>query len=131
MKTFKVEKPFDEKRATRYLERWAVKYNFAQCRTPTSQSNQNFLRRVRHTATSPDGIPYSAWENTHGQGAATLFLLGDEISCGYQPALTFNPSMTLFPPKGDDEFDSEDITREATATRPLSLKNCDNKTKVE
>ena len=37
----------------------------------------------------------------------------------------------LFHPKGDDEFDSEEIKREATATRPLSLKNCDNKTKVE
>ena len=126
--TFTKVKPIDCEMASRYLERWAVKYDFSGCTPPTSLSYQSFLDQVRHSATGPDGIPYAAWQNTNGQGAVTLFELGEEVACGYQPALTFNSATTLFIPKGDDKFDAEEITREADSTRPLTCKNCDNKT---
>ena len=40
---------------------------------------------------------------------------------------SFNDSVTLFPAKGQLDGDHEEIIREAHDTRPLSLKNTDNK----
>ena len=40
----------------------------------------------------------------------------------YQLALTFNSAVTLFIQEGDDDFDTEEITREAETSRPLSQK---------
>ena len=41
--------------------------------------------------------------------------------------LSFNESLICFAPKGSDPLDVELVTREAGNTRPLSLKNTDNK----
>jgi hypothetical protein len=118
----------DEEAAKRYLDQWSAKYDFSRCKIPTSASYQSFLDRARHSTTGPDGIPYAAWQNTNGQGAITLYQLGEDIACGLQPGLSYNSAVTIFAPKGDDRFDAEEITREAETTRPLSLKNDDNKT---
>ena len=40
---------------------------------------------------------------------------------------SFNDSATAFVAKSDLEADSEEVVREAADTRPLSLKNADNK----
>ena len=41
----------------------------------------------------------------------------------------FNLSLSAFPEKGEQEDDTrEEVTRDPADTRPLSLKNCDNKT---
>jgi hypothetical protein len=44
------------------------------------------------------------------------------------PPIGFNNTLAMFPPKGDEEADSDEILREACDTRPLGMKNCDNKT---
>ena len=42
--------------------------------------------------------------------------------------LDFNDSLSAFVPKGSDDLDEVLISRDATDTRPLSMKNSDNKT---
>ena len=49
------------------------------------------------------------------------------LAAGLAPPLHFNESLTVFPPKGEDEDDANEITRDAQNTRPISLKNTDNK----
>ena len=125
--TIATSKNIDAGCAKQYLERWGVRHDFSKCRPPSSKSYQAFLDGVSHSAPVSEGISYAAWQNTDGEGAMTLFLLREEVACGLHPALTYNSSITIFIPKGDDPLDKEEITREADATRPLSLKNADNK----
>ena len=40
----------------------------------------------------------------------------------------FNHSLAIFPPKGIEDGDAEEVQRAAEDTRPLNLKNTDNKT---
>ena len=47
---------------------------------------------------------------------------------GGDVALWFNDSTGVFAGKGDEENDDVEVTRAAQDTRPLGLKNCDNKT---
>ena len=126
-KTCAEAEEIDVNKVTEYSIEWGVKYDFSRCRPATSTSHQHFLERVHHSSAVPDGTPYAAWQNTSGQGAVTLFGLGEEISCGLLPGLAYNSAMTIFVPKGVDNFDDEEITREAESTRPLACKNCDNK----
>ena len=41
--------------------------------------------------------------------------------------IPYNDSLTVFAPKGDDPHDYLEVTRDASDTRPLALKNADNK----
>ncbi len=54
--------------------------------------------------------------------------LGYLLSCGVSPGLHFNYSRTVFAPKGDSPDDLVgSCVRAPLDTRPLSLKNSDNK----
>ena len=59
----------------------------------------------------------------------TLAEAGCALAGGALPPLAFNESIIAFPPKGTDPLDTASAaTREPGDTRPLSLKNTDNKT---
>ena len=73
----------------------------------------------------PDGLAYSAW-NSEG-GADTLCLLSQDMACDISPALSFNDSLTAFLKKGNLAEDLEEVIRAPEATRPLGLRNSDNK----
>ena len=75
-----------------------------------------------------DGLPYCAWHAAGIEGARTLYTLGETLYAGYPAPFGFDDSVTCFPPKGDDAEDVNQCTRAADDTRPLSLKNSDNKT---
>ena len=57
----------------------------------------------------------------------TLYHIGQEMLCGLHTHYGFNDSLTVFPPKGEDPRDPIEITRAPEDTRPLALKNTNNK----
>jgi len=59
----------------------------------------------------------------------TLYLIGQLLLTGFLMPLEFNSSLSVFAPKGTDKDDTAYCcTREPSETRPLALKNSDNKT---
>jgi hypothetical protein len=70
---------------------------------------------------------YAAWKNGGDDAIETIWQVTDTQCCGNLPPDEFNDSATLFVPKGEFESDAVAICREPLETRPLSLKNSDNK----
>ena len=56
-----------------------------------------------------------------------LYMLLHALNMLLQAPKHFNDSRMVFPPKGKQKGDSTDLVRLPSDTRPLSLKNCDNK----
>ena len=79
----------------------------------------------KKTKPGPDGLPYSAFGNR--RSADTLLGADKEMRTGVSPPFDFNYSDSYFAPKGDEEEDVHQVIREPLSTRPLSMKNCDNK----
>ena len=72
-----------------------------------------------------DTIPPSAWATP--AGGKTLYGVWSVGSVGISPGLAFNDNVNLFIPKGTRPEDEICLIRKACETRPLGLKNCDNK----
>jgi hypothetical protein len=49
------------------------------------------------------------------------------LAAGVLPPAHFNSSLLVFLPKGESELDAQEVVRSAKDTRPISLKNSDNK----
>jgi len=88
----------------------------------------DFLARVKDSGVGPDGIPYSAWEAGGEDAALTLSGVANTMCETAVPPHRFNESLTVLPPKSTKPTDQERVIRPADETRPLSLKNSDNKT---
>ena len=78
----------------------------------------------------PDCIPDSAWSAAGEHGVTTLTQYSHHMFLGHPPYRGFNFSGICFPPKGNKEQDAIEVIRLAKETRPISLKNTDNKTIV-
>ena len=88
-----------------------------------------FLKHTKASAPGPDGIPYAAWLASGSYGAAALHLAMRVMMDGTRPLLGFNNSIGIFLPKGTaDEDTLSSVKRTAENTRPLGLKNTNNKT---
>ena len=74
-----------------------------------------------------DGLPYSAWRSTGLTGVSALLKCDRSIRQDVSPSPAFNESITVFSPRGSQPHDPVEIIREPLQTRPLSLKNTDNK----
>ena len=61
-------------------------------------------------------------------GAATLYEVANHLASGFPMPLAFNASESVFPPKGSRDDDARAVIRRPDETRPLSMKNADNKT---
>ena len=88
----------------------------------------------QHTKTTrpgPDGIPYAAWDAIGEIGDKHIADLVDEHLSGRPISDSFNNSDFAFLDKGGDEVDDDRSTgvifRHPLDTRPLTLKNTDNK----
>lgn len=118
----------DAKLAGALSRRFTEKIDFTGVSIPSNDNIIEFLRNARHSATGPDGIPYSAWLACGGSEAKTLRpILWEMLNGNGAPAL-FNHSSAVFPPKGDQEGSQHEVRRAAEDTRPLNLKNTDNET---
>ena len=72
-------------------------------------------------------MPYSAWRATRDAGIETLRGIDKTLRIGNEPAAGFNNSRMSFQVKGEDDHDSISVLRDPMCTRPLNMKNTDNK----
>ena len=102
---------------------------FTDFSPPSIHRFMKLLRSLasRPTAPGPDGIPYNFWAVTPFTSAWTLLGLMEHIIVLGSIPDGFNASCMLWIPKGWEEEDGNVIVRSAEDTRPLTLRNSDNK----
>eukprot|EP00973_Karenia_brevis_P048127 6679879-Karenia_brevis.AAC.1 len=83
--------------------------------------------RVLHSCPGLDGIPYAAYAKCVDLAAPILYQVSVFLRSGHFMTLDFNDTLKIFIPKGEEEGDDKEIVRSPEATRPLGLKNSDNK----
>jgi hypothetical protein len=111
-----------------FLSEFGAKFPTETLRLPEVGDIEEFTKRARHSAPGPDGIPYSAWRATGRTGATVLHRTLCEMAAGIPVQSSFNESLGIFPGKGvSDEDTPNSMKRAAGDTRPLTLKNTDNK----
>jgi len=79
------------------------------------------------TQPGPDAIPYSAWKACGEVGIQTLLHVDRSLREGESPEENFNVSSMAFLVKGENDHDAVAILRDPLSTRPLCMKNIDNK----
>jgi hypothetical protein len=79
------------------------------------------------TQPGPDAIPYSAWKACGEVGIQTLLHVDRSLREGESPEENFNVSSMAFLVKGENDHDAVAILRDPLSTRPLCMKNTDNK----
>ena len=127
------EQPIDEPLAQRIAEEYSsrVQWDWSTTKPVNRKAVANTVSRLLDTACGRDGIPNAAWRG------------GGEIGINYLSNLTrahlgnnprphdINEGETVFIPKGQEDDDGrvfkDTVFRAATETRPLTLKNSDNK----
>ena len=110
------------------LSEFSGPWDCTAIRPPTADSFVTTASRAKPSATGPDGIPYAAWANSGPAAGVTLQNLYFELAADRHPSLGFNDSVTVFIPKGEADNDLDLLARHPGETRPLGLKNSDNKT---
>ena len=110
-----------------FLHRFSKKLIFSACEPPNINAYINFIGGLRNSATGPDGIPYEGWKQAGVAGASTLYGVGCEYLAGIPSMRGFNYSLSASIGKGEEEGDILEMIRAAVDTRPLALKNSDNK----
>ncbi len=118
-------RPSDTDLAQQVLRNHAAPLDTWPLSPPTTRLLQKTAERAAATAPGPDGIPYAAYANA--AGAAMLYFVQLELLAGKWLPISFNASLTVFPPKGSEEDDHVQVTRTPDCVRPLQLKNTDNK----
>jgi hypothetical protein len=93
---------------------------------PSSSDFTRSAEFAKSTAPGKDCVSYTAWATQ--QGGRTLQRLFHVNALGISPALAYNDSLSLFIPKGSKDLDVTRVERRPDETRPLGLKNSDNKT---
>eukprot|EP00972_Heterocapsa_arctica_P079556 11724705-Heterocapsa_arctica.AAC.1 len=82
-----------------------------------------YLRRVRNSAPEPDGVPYCAWLRAGPSAWKLLHEVADWVCSGQLMLSSFNDTLLVFVPKGDEPEDDVHVVRAPQDTRPLGLKN--------
>ena len=111
----------------KFAKSYVTPWDFSEVSPPGPQDYDKLLRRLEDSAAGPDGLPYSAWHDPAGMGADTMCMVGLELARGILPPIGFNASISAFLAKGESSSDTLEVVREAADTRPLSMKNTDNK----
>ena len=102
---------------------------FRNCSMPDKEVYCNIIKRVKDSATGPDGIPYSAYGaclETSGvilANTSTYFSEAEAVP----DMLEFNKQFVWFPPKGELEEDSTALIRTAATVRTVFGSNSDSK----
>lgn len=116
-----------DERAGRAAERLCKTWCFEGCAPPGRETFELIVKKCSDSAPGPDGIPYSAWRAALPWAVDALSGMSAHLASGGRGPTEWNWSCLVFPPKGERREDSEGIARQAVDTRPLSLKNSDNK----
>jgi hypothetical protein len=94
---------------------------------PNEFTFESILSAGRDSATGPDCIGLSCWRAAGPSGIRTLTLVSNSLGDGAGHPLKFNSSFTAFPPKGAERTPSGEVHRHPQKTRPIAMKNEDNK----
>ena len=121
------EQPFDEIDADRFLSNYSPRFDFTGIPPPSSSSFRVFLSHARHSAPGVDGLPYAAWRYTGDDACNLLFEASLWLCTGRSLCIDFNDVLHYFAAKGDEDLDHVEILRTPGESRPLGLKNTDNK----
>ena len=113
--------------AEEVIARWARPLDFSRVSPPSVEDFKTAASRARSSAPGRDGLPYEAWAAAGDSGASTLHAVCCSLLQGVPMPISFNDGVMVFAPKGEREGDESAVHREAIDTRPLSLKNSDNK----
>eukprot|EP00973_Karenia_brevis_P060815 8457370-Karenia_brevis.AAC.1 len=113
--------------ASRFLEQYESKFDFSAVSPPSSHTFDRFLERVQHSGPGMDGLPYAAWYHTGAFGSSLLFEVSLWLRSGRTMGIEFNDALHYFAPKGDEDLDHVEVLRSPSDTRPLGLRNTDNK----
>ena len=116
------DQPFDVEVADSFLDKYVPAFDFKEMPPPSSSNIAKFLRNARRSGPGVDGLPYAAWRHAGESGSPFLF----EVSLLLRSGRTMG--MDFFAAKGDEELDHTEVLRSPGDTRPLGLKNTDNKT---
>ena len=125
-KTFD-KKPIDIQEADKFLKETPELPSYDTATPPTVFTFHARARFWKNRAPGPDGLPFEAWRATGVEGENTLAGYSEHLHSGARPHKLFNSSLMTYPPKGVKEGDAVAIIRAAKETRPISLKNSDNK----
>ena len=117
---------FPEEKAKNISDKFGIDLKGIDLVLPSSECIQKFLRRAKNSAPGPDGLPYAAWLACGDSGASTLHGILLDVCDGRIPATSFNDTNIVFLPKSDVCCPGGLIAAPG-ATRPLGLKNTDNK----
>ena len=120
-------KQHHRERAQEMLQEFGKKYDFSSASPPDLSDYEEFMSRVAHSQPGKDGVPYIGWHKAGREAAITLFGMGTWQMAGLPVPLELNDGVNVYAPKGEEAGDSEEVVRAATDTRPLTLKNSDNK----
>ena len=96
-------------------------------------SDPNYFDHLRYSKTlknktpGTNMIPDVAWQVCPQIGIPTITAYSQHLFSGAPPHEGFNDSGIGFPPKGEKSLDAVEVFRSAKETRPISLKNSDNK----
>ena len=121
------EKEIPIRSAEQYLSVYGDAWDWSLASRPDADSVRLVLQALPNTASGPDGLPYAAWKHGGEDAISTLWQITDAQCRGELPPTGFNDSATIFVPKGDFATDAVAMVRNPMDTRPLSLKNADNK----
>ena len=128
------KKPIDRTAAKTLLGLYSRKHpdlinGFRTCSMPDKEVYCNIIKRVKDSATGPDGIPYSAYGaclETSGAILANTSTYFSEAEV-VPDMLEFNKQFVWFPPKGELEEDSTALIRTAATVRTIFGSNSDSK----
>jgi hypothetical protein len=124
--TFSV-KEVDEDKARSFCARWCAPALWHLIRPVSRACMRWYIKSVKDAAPGPDGLPYSAWGAAGDAGVETLVGVNDFLASGYSMPIEFSDQLMLFAVKGEEAEDAHEVCRSPSDTRPLSLKNSDNK----
>jgi len=121
------EKTIDTERAEKFLKTYGKRYDTSDAPALNTSHYLAFFKTLRDNGVGPDGLPYSAWTAGEDISAQTLLGVSDEMHSARPICASFNDSRLLFLKKGEKDDDDICCVRAPHETRPLGLKNSDNK----
>ena len=118
---------FDAELADDFLAEVGDIGTYSDVAPPDAWTYFKTINKQRNSMPGPNTVPFAAYKRTGMTGIQCLLEVDVLLRSGSLPSRQFNASITVFGPKGDEEADVFEVIRGPLQTRPLSLKNTDNK----
>ena len=108
-----------------------VSWNWDLVSPPCLRNVGEWHKRAKNPSPGTNGLPYAAWAFAGPTAERTIWRVTQNIFDKNRPNVHFNDGLWMFPPKKSlptDSSSSAAVSRDALATRPIAMKNSENKT---